>query len=382
MSMVIRNATLALPEGAVVGGTVVIEAGKISFAGAAGGQARAPQGAQEIDGSGQVVAPGFIELQLNGGLGKDFTDDPESIWFVAEQLPRYGVTAFLPTIITSPLERVRLAMDVVCRVPNGFSGAFPLGLHLEGPFLNLNKKGAHNPNYLRSPSPELVADWSPRNGVRLATLAPELPGAMETVAALVRQGVVVSAGHSMASYEQAQAAFQAGVRYGTHLFNAMPTLDHRAPGLAGALLTTPSICIGVIPDGIHLHPSVVDLAWKAKGSRGLTLVTDAMAAMGMAPGAYRLGDFDVIVDENVARLPNGTLAGSILTMDAALRNLMAFTGCSMFDALPTLTSTPAAVLGLEHKGQIKPGADADLVLLTPQGQVLKTIAAGHVVYTI
>jgi N-acetylglucosamine-6-phosphate deacetylase len=292
------------------------------------------------------------------------------------------VTAFLPTIITSPLECVRLAMDVVCRVPDGFAGAFPLGLHLEGPFLNLNKKGAHNPNYLRIPSPELVADWSPRNGVRLATLAPEMPGALETVAALVRQGVVVSAGHSMASYEQAQAAFQAGVSYGTHLFNAMPTLDHRAPGLAAALLTAPSICVGVIPDGIHLHPSVVDLAWKAKGPRGLTLVTDAMAAMGMAPGAYRLGDFDVTVDENVARLPNGTLAGSILTMDGALRNLMAFTGCSMLEALPTLTSTPAAVLGLEHKGQIKPGADADLVLLTPQGQVVTTIVAGEVVYSI
>ena len=190
-----------------------------------------------INAAGLILAPGFIDLQFNGAFGDDFTADPATIWRVAEQLPRYGVTAFLPTIITAPLEKVAAGQKVVTDGrPDRFRGAWPLGLHVEGPFLNPQKKGAHNPKHLRLPSVEAVAGWSPETGVRLVTLAPELPGALEMIVALADRGVLVSAGHSMATFDQAVAGFDAGARYGTHLFNAMPTLGHRDPGLAGALL--------------------------------------------------------------------------------------------------------------------------------------------------
>jgi len=209
------------------------------------------------------------------------------------------------------------------------------------------------------------------------TLAPELEGALDVIRELRARNVVLSAGHSMADFDQAQAGFQAGVSYGTHLFNAMPRLDHRSPGLIGAMLNNPEVVVGIIVDGIHVHPAMVSLAWKAKGSRGLTLVTDAMAALGMQPGQYRLGDFEVTVDQTSARLPDGTLAGSILTQDLALRNLMDFTGCSLVEALPALTQTPAQVLGLTSKGRISPGYDADLTLLTPQGKVVAVFVSGE-----
>ena len=260
-------------------------------------------------------------------------------------------------------------------------GSTPLGLHCEGPFLNPKKKGAHNPLHLRQPAVADVAAWSPAQQVRLVTLAPELPGALDVVRALVGRGVVVSAGHSMATYAEAQAGFEAGISYGTHLFNAMPTLEHREPGLPGALLTTPDLVVGIIPDGVHTHPAVVALAWACTGPNRLNVVTDAMAALGMPPGVYGLADQAVTVTEREARLPSGTLAGSVLAMDAALRQLIHFTGCSLPDALCTMTLTPARLLGLEHeRGQIIPGAVADLVFLTPELEVVKTIVNGEVLF--
>jgi N-acetylglucosamine-6-phosphate deacetylase len=185
----------------------------------------------------------------------------------------------------------------------------------------------------------------------------------------------------MATYEEAEAAFEAGVSYGTHLFNAMPALGHREPGLAGALLTHPTLVAGLIPDGIHVHPAVVALIWAAMGSHRLNLVSDDMAALGMPPGAYQIGDQRVIVTATDARLADGTLAGSILPLDAALRNLIAFTGCSLEAALPTLTTTPARLLGLAHElGQLAPGFLADLVLLRPDLTVAMTIVRGEIVY--
>jgi N-acetylglucosamine-6-phosphate deacetylase len=217
--------------------------------------------------------------------------------------------------------------------------------------------------------------------VRLVTLAPELPGALDLVEALVARGVVVSAGHSMATYDQAQAGFDAGIRYGTHLFNAMPTLAHRDPGLPGALLTHPDVVVGIIPDGVHTHPSIVALAWACTGPERLTVVTDAMAALGMPPGAYQLGDQTVTVTEREARLPSGTLAGSVLAMDVALRRLIHFTGCTLSAALATLTLTPARLLGMEHeRGHIAVGTVADLVFLTPELEVVKTIVNGEVLF--
>jgi N-acetylglucosamine-6-phosphate deacetylase len=319
---------------------------------------------------------------VNGAFGDDFTDDPAVIWRVAARLPRYGVTSFLPTIITSPLDRIAAGRRVVTEAaPAGFRGARPLGLHVEGPFLNPQKKGAHNPAYLRLPDVAVVAEWSPETGVRLVTLAPELPGALAVIAALSSRGVLVSEGHSMATYEQAEAGFDAGARYGTHLFNAMPGLGHRDPGLPGALLTDDRTTVGFIADGVHTHPSVIALVWRMLGAARLNLVTDAMAALGMPAGKHRLGNYDVTVDATSARLANGTLAGSILSLDQAVRNLVEITGCSLAEALPTVTTTPAKAIGLDReRGRIERGYVADMVLLSRDLRVRATITEGEVVY--
>jgi N-acetylglucosamine-6-phosphate deacetylase len=378
----ITNANLYTPDRAIPRGTALLDGAAIVAAGPAD-EVGCPAGAQVIDAAGLILAPGFIDLQFNGGFGLDFTDDPSCIWRAAARLPRYGVTAFLPTIITAPPDRVPGGQAALAAGrPADFAGAVPLGLHVEGPFLNVQRKGAHNPRHLRPPTLDAVRDWRPETGVRLVTLAPELPGALEVVRALAARGVLVSAGHSAATYDQAQAAFDAGLRYGTHLFNAMPPLAHRDPGLPGALMTDPRATVGLIADGIHTHPAIVKLIWQAVGNRRLNLVTDAMAALGMPAGKHVLGDFEVTVDATSARLSDGTLAGSILSMDQALRNLIAFAGCSLADALPTITTVPARALGLDgQRGRIAAGCIADLALLTPDLRVRTTIVEGRVVYT-
>lgn len=382
----LRHATLITPGETIPDGDLLIAdrsngSGEILAVGRRGAFS-IPAEARQVDLHGLTILPGFMDIQINGAFGKDFTKDPNSLWQVAAGLPRFGVTSFLPTVITSPPATIQHALEVWNEgPPAGFRGAIPLGYHLEGPMLNPGKKGAHNPAYMRLPMLELVAGWSPVNGVRLATLAPELPGAAEVIRLLVRQGVVVSAGHSLASYEQALQAVEQGVTCGTHLFNAMLPLDHRAPGLTGALLNLPELHTGIIADGVHAHPAMLELAWKAKSPHSLILVSDAMAALGMPPGRYHLGDFDVTVDETSARLPNGTLAGSILKMDAALRNWMAYTGCTLSQAAACASANPADLLGLKTKGRIRPGADADLVVLDSNREVAATLVGGEVVFS-
>ena len=378
--LAITHATIITPDAVIRDGTALISAGRIH---AVGGPELSLAGATGVrDARGLVLAPGFLDLQVNGGFGHDFTADPATIWPVAAGLPRYGVTGFLPTIITSPPEKARAAQDVLREgPPPGWTGAIPLGLHLEGPFLNPDKKGAHNPAHLRLPSAAAIGDWSAAAGVRLVTLAPELPWATEAISALSGRGVVVSAGHSLATYDEASAGFAAGARYATHLFNAMLALHHREPGLAAAALADPRVVAGLIADGQHVHPALVDLVWRWLGPARLNLVTDAMAAMGMEPGEYLLGDFRVRVDENSARLPDGTLAGCTLSLDAILRAFLAFTGASLADALATVTTTPARLLGLDGRlGRIAPGLAADLVLMTPELEVIETLVAGKTAY--
>lgn len=373
----IQNATILTPDDALTPGNLVIKNGTIQ---AVNPTQRQPEPGQIIDATGLIVVPGFIDLQLNGAFGHDFTQSPDTIWSVAKGLPRYGVTSFLPTIITSPLATVTRAQQIMNQRPSVFAGAEPLGLHLEGPFLNPQKKGAHNPSHIQPPSLEAIAEWSPENYVSLVTLAPERPLALEVVIALTERGVIVSAGHSMATFAEAEAGFSAGIRYGTHLFNAMPPLHHREPGLVGALLHDERATIGIIPDGIHVHPRLIKLAWQLAGDR-LNVVTDAMGALGMPPGRYELGDFSIVVDETSCRLPDGTLAGSILSLDTAVRNLIKFTGCTLPQAIKTVSHIPARLLGIaDRKGKIAPNYDADLVLLDADLQVVKTIINGQIVF--
>jgi len=380
MQSYIRASQVLTPNRVINHAAILIEDGKIIAVDSAHTLKR-PAKAKFIDAYGLTAAPGYIDWQLNGGFGFDFAESPRTIWDVAARLPEHGVTSFLPTIITQPLYKYDEAMEVLRRgAPKDFSGAQPLGLHFEGPYLNPGKKGAHNPAYLRKPSVDEIQNWSRANGVWLVTLAPEQEGAPDMIRALTARGVVVSAGHTLATHDQAQQAFAAGVTCATHLFNAMPALDHRAPGLIAALLQTPGVKVGLIPDGVHVHPAMVALAWKMKGKRGIAIVTDAVSALGMPPGQYNLGDFTITVDEVSVRLADGTLAGSNLRMDAAVRNLCAFTECSLLDAVTSATRTVAQLIGTRRKGVLRKGADADVVLLDTNGSVISTIIKGNVVY--
>lgn len=376
--MLITNTTILTPTERLENHSLRLQDGRIQALAPAAELQPLP-GEEVLDGSGHLLTPGFIDLQVNGGFGHDFTQEPHTMWQVAAQLPQYGVTAFLPTIITSPLEKIIQAQEAITQRPLAFHGAQPLGLHLEGPFLNPDKKGAHNPRHLRPPNAGGYEAWSQDSGVRLVTLAPELPGALELIHSLGSRGIVVSAGHSLATYEEARKALENGIRYGTHLFNAMPPLHHRRPGLAGALFDS-DVPVGLIADGIHVHPALVRLAWQVLGPQRLNLVSDAMAALGMGPGRYQLGDLPIAVDNERATLPDGTLAGSILSLDQALRNLQQFTACSLVEALQTVTLTPATLLGLERKGRIAAGYDADLVLMTNEQEITMTFVAGKKVY--
>lgn len=373
----LRGAMALTPSRSIPNSAALIEGERLTLLGSPA-EVPCPDQAEVVEADGLLLAPGFIDLQLNGAFGHDFTTEPASIWDAAARLPQYGVTAFLPTIITSPPAAITSAQAVLrAGPPPGFRGALPLGLHLEGPFLNPEKRGVHNPVYLRRPDVESIADWSLENGVRLVTLAPELPGALDVIRALCERGVTVSVGHSLAGYEEMRAALDAGLRYATHLFNAMRPLDHRSPGLLGALLNETRLVAGLIADGVHVHPAVVDVAWRCKGAAGLNLVSDGMAALGMPPGRYRLGDALATVDSASARLSDGRLAGSILSLDQAVRNLMSFIGCSVADALRTVSETPARVLGLTDRGRLAPGCRADFVLLTDDLRVAATFVGGR-----
>lgn len=326
-----------------------------------------------------VIASGWIDLQVNGGYGHDFTDEPASIAAVAGRLPETGVTGFLPTRITSTLKSYPSWLFAAEEASQYAKGARILGVHLEGPYFSPAKPGAHNQALLRPINLGELSAYANSPLVRLVTLAPELPNAHAAIVALRRKNIIVSAGHSNATYAEAQAGFKAGITWGTHLFNAMRDFKQREPGLPGALLTS-SIPCGLIADGIHVHPAALKLAWLAKGTQGITLVTDCMAAMGMSTGEYTLGTGHVLVDKTSARLADGTLAGSIATMDQCVRRMVEFTGCSLADALTMASRTPADLLGLTNKGRIAPGCDADLVVLDESLHVQQTLVAGEVIY--
>lgn len=334
----------------------------------------------DIDAEGLLISPGLIDLQVNGGYGIDLASDPEQMWALADRLPANGVTSFQPTIVSSPTKIYDRAMAALANRPADHLGAEPLGLHFEGPMLNPERAGAHNQINLRAPSIELIEQWSAQTGVSMVTLAPELPGATKIIEHLDAVGTVVAAGHSTASTAEGRAAIEAGVTMVTHLFNGMDPMHHRDPKLAGLALADRRLVVGIIADGIHVDPVMVAAAWAAKGMSGLVLVSDAVAALGLEATSIQLGDRAVTATEDGVRTPDGTLAGSALSLDAAVRNLMDFTGCWVEEAFCTVTATPAAVLNLSDRGVVAPGTKADLALFDDELDVAITVCRGRVVY--
>lgn len=366
---------------------LVVRNGKILYAGPRQGYVQ-PAEMPLIAASDYHVSPGLIDLQFNGGYGHDFTQDPGSLLEVARRLPETGVVSFLPTFITSPITAYAEKLAGVAaaqrnQAADPAEGAKILGAHVEGPFLNPAKKGAHRQEFFSEPVTEALEQLQPIDAVRLLTLAPEMPHGLEAVRWLRERNVVVSIGHSAASSEETLQAVEAGVTCATHLYNAMRGMESRNPGLVGTLLADGAVYCGLIVDGIHVHPQMVKLAYRCLGSKRIFLVTDAMAAMGMPAGKYPIGDQTVIVDAVSARLADGTLAGSILTLDQAVRNMVRFSGCTAAEALSMATTTPAAVLGLDGQaGCLHPGCPADLTLFDEFMNLQATFVDGNLVYAV
>jgi N-acetylglucosamine-6-phosphate deacetylase len=351
----------ALVDGRLVPGDVEIDGGRITGFGIA-----------SPNGHG-IAVPGFVDLQVNGFGGVDFlTADTEGYRVAGEALLETGVTAFLPTFITAPEEQLLAALR---EVPAKSDGPRILGAHLEGPFLSALRLGIHPAGARSNPDSELLERLLDGGPVRLVTLAPELPGASKLIERLVSREIAVSAGHSDATAEQANAAFDLGVRSVTHLFNAMRPFHHRDPGIAGAALARPDVIVQLILDWVHVAPVTAAMVWQAAAGR-VALVTDAVSGAGLADGAYRLGDLDVQIRDGIARGQTGALAGSTLTMIEAVRNLQSL-GVPLEDALGAATEVPARALRLPALGRIGVGLPADLVVLNEELEIERVLVEGR-----
>jgi N-acetylglucosamine-6-phosphate deacetylase len=342
-----------------------------------------PQNARFLDLADSVVAPGLIDIHVHGGAGHDVMEsDDDALARMERHFAEHGVTSYCPTTVTAPLDVTLNALDRLAladRIPRDGTRARPIGLHLEGPFISHAKRGVHPPENLIAPTFELFDKlWNAANGkVAVMTVAPELPGASEMIKEAASRGVCISLGHSNATLVEAEAGIAAGARHATHTFNAMRPLDHREPGVLGAVLADDRITADLIVDGIHIHPEIVNLFLRAKGPEGAVLITDAISATGMGNGKFRLGGFEVEVKDDRCEY-DGKLAGSVLTLDRAVRNIIQFSGWSLQQAVRLATLNPARVLGRNDIGILAPGAKADIVVLSPAGEVQRTIINGDI----
>ena len=363
---------------------LTVEDGRIAEVSSLSGKAVALN-AKLVDFGDAVIVPGFFDIHIHGGAGLDV------MLASASELPRlgrflatHGVTGYFPTTVAAPLDSTcagleRLADAIEATIANGTVQAQPLGIHLEGPFLSHKRRGVHPPEYLVTPTLAVFERlWQAARGhVRMLTIAPEIPGAIEVITEAVRRDVCVSIGHSDAEMTVAQDAVKAGARHATHTFNAMRPLDHRDPGIIAEVLTDDRLSADMIVDGIHVAPPVVKLFLQAKGHERAVLITDAISATGMPDGRYKLGPIEVDVKDGKCTAGGG-LAGSVLTMDRAVRNVTKFSRWSLRDAVRAATLNPARAVGLAaHYGVLVSGASADFTVLSPAGEVLKTIVGGR-----
>jgi N-acetylglucosamine-6-phosphate deacetylase len=340
-----------------------------------------PQNARHVDFADSILAPGFIDIHVHGGAGHDVMEPgDDALARMERHFTRHGVTSYCPTTVTAPLDVTFAALDrlaVAHEKPRDSDRAKPIGLHLEGPFLSHAKRGVHPAENLVAPSIALFERlWQAAAGkVSLMTVAPELPGAVEMIKDATARGVSISLGHSNGTLAEAEAGIAAGGRHATHTFNAMRPLDHREPGVLGVVLADDRLSADLIADGLHVHPEMVSLFLRAKGPAGAVLITDALSATGMGDGRFRLGNFEIEVKGDRCE-HNGTLAGSVLTLDRAVRNVMQFAKWTLQEAVRLATLNPARVLGRNDIGIIAPGARADFVVLSRDGEVQRTIING------
>jgi N-acetylglucosamine-6-phosphate deacetylase len=364
-----------ITAGGARSGELVIENGRIVTV-------RQPTGeAGVLDLGRRPVLPGYIDLHVHGGGGAQCnTDDPAEVLAMARFHATHGTTALLATTVAAEVEELEIALDAIAASTALSGGAAVLGAHLEGPFISRRRPGAMNSAVFIDPDQRLLERLldAGAGAVRMMTLACELPGALDMIRSLVAAGVTASLGHSDATYEETRAAVDAGARCATHTFNAMPPLHHREPGLLGAVLDLDELTCELICDGIHVHPAAVRVAFRCKGVSRATLVTDAMQAAGMPDGEYRLGAAMVTVSSGRAEIAGGgSIAGSTLTMDAAVANAVRFLGISLEEAAVLASGNPARSLGIDdRKGAIAPGFDADVTILDEELRACGTLVAG------
>ncbi|HEX6501318.1 MAG TPA: N-acetylglucosamine-6-phosphate deacetylase [Micromonosporaceae bacterium] len=379
--IVLANARVVTPRRVLDPGWLIVDGTRIAGVGA-GDPPRVD--AQPCDLDGQYVLPGFVDLHMHGGGGAQITtDDPDEIMAAVEFHRRHGTTRTLASLVTDQLDRMAAAARTVAEIIDGTGGDTIAGVHLEGPFLNPSKRGSHHSEYLLAPDLSALRHLLDAGGgtIRVITVAPELPGGMDLVREIVAAGVIAAVGHTEATFDQARDAFASGARLATHLFNAMRHFHHRDPGPAGAALADDTVVCELINDGIHVHEEAVRIATATAGPDRIALVTDATPAAGMANGEFHLGPVPIYARDGKVTLTDGTIAGSTLTMDAAVRHAVRCVGIPIHQAAIAAATTPATLLGIgDRTGSLHPGKDADLVVLTEQLQVRAVLTRGVVTH--
>ena len=375
------------PDRVILDGVVLVEDAKILEVGSRRA-VRFSEDEFEVVGHPQhLLAPGFIDVHIHGALGRDVMEGTgEAVETISRFLAAHGTTSFLATTLTaSPIATLKAVEALGRYVDRPLPGARMLGLHLEGPFINPEKRGAHSAKHIRRPSTLIFDQLLARSGhrIKLMTVAPEVEGSLELIPFARSRAVVVSLGHSNATLEETMAAIDLGAGNATHLFNAMRSFSHRDPGILGAVLTSPRIWAELIADGVHVSPAAVDLCLRCKGAGKILLISDAVSATGMPEGRYQLADTEITLSEGICRTPDGTLAGSTLTQDQALRNMVRWTRLPVQSVLGMLARNPAQSLGIaDSKGTLAAGKDADMVLLDRNLRVHATIVQGEVRHTV
>lgn len=384
--MLLSGLTIYAEDRLIENGYLVIDGGKIAAIGEGEPNDAGRYGRHvRFDGKHKLI-PGMIDIHIHGAAGADTMDaTPDALMTIAKALPKEGTTSFLATTITQKPEAIESALEnVKTYMDDQPAGAAEvLGVHLEGPFINAAKAGAQPIEYIKSGDPDLFARWQKRSGdrIKVVTLAPEIDRGMELVKRLRDLGIVASIGHSAASFAEVTEAVRAGARHVTHLYNGMNGLHHRHPGVVGAAFLHEELFAEMIVDGVHISPEAVDIAYRLKGKDRIILITDAMRAKGLDDGTYDLGGQAVHVKDGVATLSGGQLAGSVLKMDQALRNMMRFTGADLADVIQMGAINPAIQIGVyDRKGSIREGKNADLVVLNERDEPVLTLCNGTVAY--